>query len=153
MASASSQSSTKKRHTFLNHFLPSKTLSIFRTNKSAAAAAAVNIPSTSINKSSTQYKSQVNLSCQSTNNVGPGAAMCMGRSWLKKRAKRPISLDLDLVKTLRHQNDEEMRQSMEKIGTNQKSFFCLDRCLFLFLFLFLLSSFAREQTRRKENNR
>ena len=26
--------------------------------------------------------------------------MCMGRGWLKKRSKRPISLDLDLAKRL-----------------------------------------------------
>ncbi|CAF0899264.1 unnamed protein product [Adineta steineri] len=91
MASAAGNTNgPKKRHTFLSHFLSTRNLSIFR-----------NKPSTTVNntlpisKESPHYKSQININTQQT-----PVPMCIGRGWLKKRLKRPVSLDLDLVQTL-----------------------------------------------------
>lgn len=81
MASASSKPiSAKKRSTFLNN------LSIFRPKSS------------SNNESSTnplKTKSQIQL-----NNSPTNGTMCIGRLWMKKRTKRPVSLDLDLAKKI-----------------------------------------------------
>ena len=95
MASTGSNSS-KKRQAFFSHLLPSKSLSIFRNKTSPPDQPIIdNSISTAPAKQPSHHKSQINISNRQA--AGP---MCMGRGWLKKRSKRPISLDLDLAKRL-----------------------------------------------------
>lgn len=47
--------------------------------------------------------------------------MCMGRGWLKKRSKRPISLDLDLAKRLVQQVAVEPDEQTAKDHHQQPS--------------------------------
>jgi hypothetical protein len=119
MASAASNTNgSKKRNTFFSHFLSSRNLSIFR-NKTPTTTTTTNktIP---FSKDSQHYKSQITINTQQT-----PVPMCIGRGWLKKRSKRPLSLDLDLVKTLVQQSSinnneqlvEEQQQSLNDIGT------------------------------------
>ncbi|CAF4193233.1 unnamed protein product [Rotaria socialis] len=117
MASASGITNpSKKRNTFFSNFLSSKSLSIFRNKTSAASN---NAKTTS--KESQHYKSQINVNSQET-----PVPMCIGRGWLRKHVKRPISLDLDLVKTIAQQpsinnneqlHKEEHQQSLNNMGT------------------------------------
>lgn len=106
---------SKKRNTFFSHFLSSKNLSIFRTKT----------PTTSNNtknasKESQHYKSQLNVNTQQT-----PVPMCIGRGWLKKHIKRPISLDLDMVNNVVQQSPinhneqlfQEHQQALNNIGT------------------------------------
>ncbi|CAF0766700.1 unnamed protein product [Rotaria sordida] len=72
-------------------------------------------------KESQHYKSQINVNTQQT-----PVPMCIGRGWLKKQVKRPISLDLDLVKTIVQQPSinnheqllEEQQQPLNNIGNS-----------------------------------
>ena len=120
MASAAGNTnSSKKRHTFFSNFLSSKNLSIFRNKTSTNNHHTINA-----SKESQHYKSQFNLNTQPETTPVP---MCIGRGWLKKRLKRPISLDLDLVKTFTHETTstnnngqipaDEYQQSLNDMGT------------------------------------
>jgi hypothetical protein len=117
MASAvGNTNGSKKRNTFFSHFLSSRNLSIFR-NKTPTTTTKNTI---TLSKNSHHYTSQFNINTQPT-----PVPMCIGRGWLKKRSKRPVSLDLDLVKTLSQQSSinnteqlvEEQQQSLNDIGT------------------------------------
>ncbi|UJR23292.1 hypothetical protein I4U23_026308 [Adineta vaga] len=120
MASATpgSANGPKKRNAFLSHFLSTRNLSIFR-NKTATTTNNT-LP---ISKESQHYKSQLNINTQQT-----PIPMCIGRGWLKKRMKRPVSLDLDLVKTLAQQSPinvqeqtvEEYQQPLNDIGNSKE---------------------------------
>ena len=115
MASAAGNTnSSKKRYTFFSNFLSSKNLSIFRNKTSSNAT-----------KEPQHYKSQLNLNTQQQQQTTP-VPMCIGRGWLKKRLKRPISLDLDLVKTFTQQTTtnnngqipaDEYQLSLNDMGT------------------------------------
>ena len=129
MASAAGNiNSSKKRHSFFSNFLSSTNLSIFR-NKTSTTHVAKELP---------HYKSQINLNTQQQTTPVP---MCISRGWLKKRLKRPISLDLDLVKTFTTQQStsnnngqmpaDEQQQSLDDIGT------IMDRCSSALLYLSL----------------
>ncbi|CAF3425422.1 unnamed protein product [Rotaria sp. Silwood1] len=116
MASASGTTNpSKKRNSFFSNFLSSKNLSIFRNKTSTTTNNTKNV-----SKESQHYKSQVNVNTQQT-----PVHMCIGRGWLKKQIKRPISLDLDLVKTIVQQSPinnneqllEEHQQPLNNIGT------------------------------------
>lgn len=129
MASAAGNTSlSKKRHTFLSHFLPSKNLSIFRNKPST------NTNIGDISKDVPLYKSQITINTQLQQQQTP-IPMCIGRSWLKKRLKRPISLDLDLVKNFPEQsivnNSEQYQQSLNDIGT-------LMDLLSIYIYIYLL---------------
>jgi hypothetical protein len=110
-------------------------LSIFRNKTSTTAANTIKN-----SKESQHYKSQININTQQT-----PVPMCIGRGWLKKRLKRPISLDLDLVKTLTQQsstnNDgqlvEEHQQPLNDIGT------IMDRLSALYIYLFIGNSIEK----------
>ena len=109
MASTASNSS-KKRQTFFSHLLPGKTLSIFRTKTSSPDRPVIdNSISTAPAKQPSHHKSQINISTRQTS-----VPMCMGRGWLKKRSKRPISLDLDLAKSLVQQVAPELDEQPAK---------------------------------------
>jgi len=124
MASAAGNTNpSKKRNTFFSQFLSSKNLSIFRNKTSTTTtttAPTTNDNSINISKESQHYKSQININTQQT-----PVPMCIGRSWLKKRTKRPVSLDLDLAKTFTQQlpinNNgqlvEEHQPSLNDMGT------------------------------------
>jgi hypothetical protein len=136
MASAAGNTNpSKKRNTFFSQLLSSKNLSIFRNKTSTAAPNSINV-----SKEAQQYKSQINLNTQQT-----PVPMCIGRGWLKKRLKRPISLDLDLVKTFSQQssinNDgqlvEEHRQPLNDMGT------IMDRLSVLYIYLFVGNSIEK----------
>ncbi|CAF1653209.1 unnamed protein product [Adineta ricciae] len=113
---AGSTNGPKKRNAFLSHFLSTRNLSIFR-NKTSTTTSNHTLP---ITKESQHYKSQLNINTQST-----PVPMCIGRGWLKKRMKRPVSLDLDLVKTLAQHSPinpsdesvEEYQQALNDLGT------------------------------------
>ena len=119
MASAAGNTNpSKKRNTFFSHFLSSKNLSIFRTKTPTSNNNTINA-----SKESQHHKSQININTQQQQTPVP---MCIGRAWLKKRIKRPISLDLDLVKTFTQQSIannngqlpvDEHQQSLNDIGT------------------------------------
>ena len=126
MASAAGNlNASKKRHSFFSNFLSSKNLSIFRNKTSTSHAG----------KESPHYKSQINLNTQQQATPVP---MCISRGWLKKRLKRPISLDLDLVRTFTTQQStgsnngqipaDEQQQSLNDIGTR------MDRCSSAFVY-------------------
>jgi hypothetical protein len=92
-------------------------LSIFR-NKTSTHNHTINA-----SKESQHYKSQFNLNTQAETTPVP---MCIGRGWLKKRLKRPISLDLDLVRNFSQQSTsnnngqipaDEYQQSLNDMGT------------------------------------
>ncbi|CAF5218426.1 unnamed protein product [Rotaria magnacalcarata] len=105
MASASGTTNpSKKRNTFFSNFLSSKSLSIFRNKTSTTSN---NAKTTS--KESQHYKSQINVNSQQT-----PVPMCIGRGWLKKHVKRPISLDLDLVKTIAQQPSINNNEQLHK---------------------------------------
>jgi hypothetical protein len=123
MASAAGNTNpSKKRNTFFSQFLSSKNLSIFRNKTSTTTTTTTPPTDNSINilKESQHYKSQININTQQT-----PVPMCIGRSWLKKRTKRPVSLDLDLAKTFTQQlpinNNgqlvEEHQPSLNDMGT------------------------------------
>ena len=130
---------SKKRNTFLSHFLPSKNLSIFRNKTST------NANTNDLSKDKPIYKSQININTQPQPQQQTPIPMCIGRGWLKKRLKRPISLDLDLVKTFvdesignnseQAQHHEQYHQSLNDIGTLMDplsfsvSFVCIDLSL------------------------
>jgi len=143
MASAAGNTnSSKKRNTFFSHFLSSKNLSIFR-NKTSTSHNTINA-----SKESQHYKSQINLNTQQQQTPVP---MCIGRGWLKKRLKRPISLDLDLVKTFTQQSTannngqipaDEHQQSLNDMGT------IMDR-LYIYLFIGNRKEKAKRQIRRR----
>lgn len=115
MASAAGNAhASKKRNAFLSHFLSTRNLSIFRNKTSTTSNHT--LPSA---KDSQHYKSQVNITSQAT-----PVPMCIGRGWLKKRLKRPVSLDLELVKTLAQPaaspptgNDDDQPQPATDLGT------------------------------------
>lgn len=86
------RNSSKKRHSFLSQFLSTKNLSIFRTKSSA----------NDIYKNSKQYQSQVDINSEQTQ-----IPICISRGWLKKHSQRPMSLDLELVKDLLINNNEQ----------------------------------------------
>jgi hypothetical protein len=90
--------SSKKRHSFFGHFLSTKNLGLFRNKPSTSTT--VDQP----NPLSKQYQSQIDVNAEHT----PVPA-CIGRGWLKKRAARPLSFDMDLVKDLLVQQDERRR--------------------------------------------
>ena len=145
MASAASNTNpSKRRHAFFSHFLPSKNLSIFR-NKTSTGTNTLNTC-----KQSPQYKSQISLQIPSQQSQQTPAPMCISRGWLKKRLKRPISLDLDLVKTFAQQSTgnnhgqlpaDEHQQSLNDIGT------IMDRLSLLYIY------FCRGGNREGKNNR
>ncbi len=131
---------SKKRNTFFSQFLSSKSLSIFRNKTSTTTATTNN--SINVSKESQHYKSQININTQQT-----PVPMCIGRSWLKKRTKRPVSLDLDLVKTFVQQSSinnngnlvEEHQPSLNDMGT------IMVRLSVLYIYLLI------ETSKRKEN--
>jgi hypothetical protein len=139
MASAAGNTnSSKKRHSFFSNFLSSKNLSIFR-NKISTNHHTINA-----SKESQHYKSQINLNTQQQQQQATPVPMCIGRGWLKKRLKRPISLDLDLVKTFTQESTinnngqipaDEHQQSINDMGT------IMDRSRLLFVYL----SFHKEK--------
>ena len=98
--------SSKKRHSFFGHFLSTKNFGLFRPKPSASAAVDQSNPL------SKQYRSQIDVNAEQT----PIPA-CIGRGWLKKRAARPLSFDLDLVKDLLIQQDERPRLPFRDLGT------------------------------------
>ncbi len=77
--------------------------------------------------------------------------MCIGRGWLKKRLKRPISLDLDLVKTFTQQSSinnneelvEEHQQLLDDMGT------IMDRMSILYIYLFIGNRIGKRKERRR----
>ena len=131
---ASTTNSSKRRQTFFSQFLSSKNLSIFR-NKTSTGTNTLNTC-----KQSPQYKSQVNLQTAAAQpQQATPIPMCISRGWLKKRSKRPISLDLELVKTFAQQTTannhgqlptNEHQQSSNDMGT------IMDRLSLLYIYLF-----------------
>lgn len=139
MASASGTTNPpKKRNTFFNYILSSKNLSIFRHKTSTPTDNTKN-PA----KESQHYKSQTNVNTQVT-----PVPMCIGRSWLKKQQKRPVSLDLDLVNnfiqepTIKNNEQllEERQQPLNDIGT------LMDRLSVLYIYLFIGNSKEKKIT-------
>ena len=127
---ASNTNSSKRRQTFFSQFLSPKNLSIFR-NKTSTGTNTLNTC-----KQSPQYKSQANLPTVGQQQPTP-IPMCISRGWLKKRSKRPISLDLDLVKTFAQQSAanhhgqlpaDEHQQSLNDMGT------IMDRLSLLYIY-------------------
>jgi hypothetical protein len=143
MASAPGNANpSKKRNTFFSHFLPSKNLSIFRNKTSTTTHNTINAC-----KQSQHYKSQININTQQQTS----APMCIGRGWLKKRLKRPISLDLDLVKTFTQQSSinnneelvEEHQQLLDDMGT------IMDRMSILYIYLFIGNRIGKRKEKRR----
>jgi hypothetical protein len=134
MATAASNSNpSKKRNTLLSHFLSSKNLSIFRNKPSTTAH------TNKSTKDSQHYKSHININTQQQTPI----PMCIGRGWLKNRLKRPVSLDMDLVKTFVHQPsinsdgklvEEQQQLPINDIGT------IMGRLSILYIYLFLRNS-------------
>lgn len=147
MASAGGNTNpSKKRNTFFSQFLSSKNLSIFRNKTSSSSITTTPTPN-NLSKESQHYKSQININTQQT-----PIPMCISRGWLKKRLKRPVSLDLDLVKTFTQQQQqqqssinnngqlvEEHQQSLNDMGT------IMDRLSVLYIYLFIGKKIAKRE--------
>jgi hypothetical protein len=134
---------SKKRTTFFSHFLSPKSLSIFRNKPPPTTTTTNNIKN--VSKESQRYQSQININTQQT-----PAPMCIGRGWLKKRLQRPVSLDLDLVKTLTEQSSTnnngqlvEEQQSLNDIGT------IMDLLSVLYIYFFIGKEIAKKKKQIK----
>ena len=107
----SNRNSSKKRNTFFSHFLSTKNLSLFRNKPSITTDNTINI-----SKECKHYQSQININTDQTS-----VPICISRGWLKKRLQRPVSLDLDLVRSFITNNNGQLIEQQplpsKNIGT------------------------------------